>query len=46
MHSHRIGCIHEELRHAHKVLNGLELQAQKMAVYCMSFDGLKGGEVD
>lgn len=42
MHCNSIGCVHEELRHAHQVLDCLELQPQEVPVYCIAPYGLEG----
>lgn len=43
MHGDGVGGIHEDVRHAHQVLNGLQLQAQQVPVKGLPTDGLKKG---
>lgn len=41
MHCNSIGCVHEELRDAHQVLDRLQLQPQEVPVYCIAPYGLE-----
>lgn len=40
MLSHSVGGVHKDLRHGGEVLDGLQPQAQEMAVYGLPVDGL------
>lgn len=40
VHCNSIGCVHEELRNAHQVLDCLELQPQEVPVYGIAPYGL------
>lgn len=42
MHSDGIGGVHEDVGHAHQVLNGLQLQTQQVPVERLATDGLWG----
>lgn len=43
MHGDGIGGVHEDVRHAHQVLDGLQLQAQQVPVKGLPADGLQKG---
>lgn len=44
VHGDGIGGVHEDVRHAHQVLDGLQLQAQEVSIKGLSTDGLLGWE--
>lgn len=43
MHGDGVRRVHEDVRHAHQVLNGLQLQAQQVPVKGLPADGLWKG---
>ena len=45
VHSNGIGGIHEDVGHAHEVLNGLQLQTQEVSVKGLPSDCLWEGEL-
>ena len=40
VHSNGVGGVHEDVRHAHQVLDGLKLQTQQVPVKGLPSDGL------
>lgn len=40
VHGNGVGGVHEDVRHAHQVLNGLQLQTQQVPVKGLPSDGL------
>lgn len=45
VHGNGVGGVHEDVRHAHQVLDGLQLQTQQVPVKGLPSDGLWVGEL-